>query len=208
VVCPLFLRTILSPHPSVALLPEGDNERKWIEESTGIISKRSAVPDAIFRIELNEKMLECLSDRLDGVALLAEMLSHTHSTGKYHELIRFFECAFQLSPTKMDKKLSQFLRKSGLGYDRDEVKTWLEIRNAATHADRKNDKNFVVELDVTKFIPRMEQAAYDVLLNKVKWRDRSQDKEGYLETTYGHNRKPKEHSNKKRRSYEICFQVI
>lgn len=62
-----------------------------------------------------------------------------------------------------------FLSQSELGYERQEVENWLiKIRHPATHADEK--EFFVTEPDVLPVIGRVEQAAYDVLMNKNDWR--------------------------------------
>lgn len=172
-------RSISSPSPCVAFLPENEVALEWLETSAGIVANRDSVPDVRFRLEIDEKLLMALSDRLDGVALLSEALAHNHPTGRYHEFIRLYERAFQLSISQLDKKLFQFLRDSELGYERDEIKTWIQLRDAATHADERKSNHLVLESDVTRFIPRMKQAAYDLLLNKKVWRDRSSERRNF-----------------------------
>ena len=132
------------------------------------------IPSTFFRLKLDTDLLEAVSDRRDGVALLSEALANNHATGKYREFIRFFERAFGLKISQLHKKLSQFLEKSDLGYKHDEIKNWISFRNEATHAD--NNNALVFESDVLKLIPRMEQAAYDILLNKKNWGMRSQER--------------------------------
>lgn len=169
-------RSISSPSPCVAFLPENNKALEWLEASAGIVANRDVIPDARFRLDIDEKLLTVLSDRLDGVTLLSEALAHSHATGKYHEFIRLYERAFQLSISQLDKKLSKFLNGAELGYEREEIKNWLQLRDAATHADEKKSHHLVLESDVTRFIPRMEQAAYDLLLNKTVWRDPSSER--------------------------------
>ena len=169
-------REISSPFPCLAFDPEDDTSRKWLESSDGLLTNRGGVPNAISKVEINEKTLKAISDRIDGVTLLSEALAHKNASGKYHELIRLFERAFSLAPSQMAKKLSQFLEQSELGYSKDEVKKWLEVRNPATHGDKQNNDELIFEADVSKFVPRMEQAGYDILFNKKLWRNRSRER--------------------------------
>jgi len=52
-----------------------------------------------------------------------------------------------------------------------------------THADKRND--FLVEADVAASVPRMEQAAYDVLMNKKYWRSPGVERRNLWEPPYG-----------------------
>lgn len=169
-------REINSPSPCVAFIPEDNNEFEWLEFSSGIFAGRDMIADARFQLNLGDELLISLSDRLDGVALLAEALAHTHATGKYHEFVRLFERAFLLPIARLEKKLSSFLIGANLGYTRDEIRQWIQIRDPSIHADLKISQNLVFEVDVTRYIPRMEQAAYDLLLNKGKWREKGIDR--------------------------------
>jgi len=162
-------RTISSPSPCVALKADNEQEENWLSACGGIKTNRTAVPFAQNPIEINEEIIRLLSTRVDGVAILAEALASRHAGNKYREFIRLFELAFKLSSSTIEKKLSQFLDESNLGYSRDEVSTWLNFRHGSMHADGKKSTQLVLEADVIKFIPRMEQAAYDVLFNKAEW---------------------------------------
>jgi hypothetical protein len=103
------------------------------------------------------------------LTLLAEALAHDHPTGMFHELLRVFERAFRLTSSKLVAPLGEFLDGADMGYSRAEVERWLTVlRHPATHADRRAE--FVLESDIRPVIPRMMQAAYDVLFNKVIWR--------------------------------------
>lgn len=168
-------RRISSPTPCVALLPETPESLTWLNSTRGILVAPSGYPNPRFHVTLDETAQQSLQDRLDGVALLAEALSHDHPTGKFHEFMRFFECAFARSPSQFKKKLSQFLKEGPFGYNREEIKRWIELRNPATHAD-KTETSFVLESDTRPVVARMEQAAYDVLFNKVKWHDPSRER--------------------------------
>ena len=64
-----------------------------------------------------------------------------------------------------------------VGYSKTEVKRWLiRLRNPATHVDRPGRSGIVLEVDLRSVIGRMTMAAYDVLLNKRNWGDRSVDR--------------------------------
>ncbi|SFS17119.1 hypothetical protein SAMN04487846_3455 [Microbacterium sp. cf046] len=114
-----------------------------------------------------------LSDRSDGVRLLAEALSSDHPTGKFRELCRLFERAFGLGPHALVGPLSEFLSEyEVLAVSVDEVSAWLDnLRHLATHADRR--EQFAVASDVIPVLPRILFAARDVLFNKAVWRDAS-----------------------------------
>jgi hypothetical protein len=121
------------------------------------------------RINLDKHALSALADRTDGVALLVEALAQEHAIGKFRDFVRLFERAFALPPRKLTSPLTSFLY-SQFGYTRDEIAVWLEqYRDAVTHADTRT--KFLLETDVRPVIDRMEQAATDVLFNKLAWRD-------------------------------------
>ena len=124
-------------------------------------------------------------DRSDGAALLAEALAHDHPTGKFHELIRLFERAFARPAKLLVEPLQTFLNPS-YGYTEEELARWFEqLRDPATHADARAD--VVFEKDVRPVIARMEQAAFDVLLNKAQWRDPASDRKDIWNPATGTN---------------------
>ena len=169
-------RIISSPSPCVAFSISDAEDEIWLKNSKGIQTNRTAIPCAMPHFEINEKVLNLLSDRADGAALLAEALSSNHAGNKYREYTRLFECAFRMSIPQIEKKLSQFLEDANLGYTRAEVKKWIEYRHGLIHADGKKANQIVLESDVRKYIPRMEQAAYDVLFNKRNWGSASKER--------------------------------
>ncbi len=178
-------RNISSPAPFIALIPDDAPSREFLEKAEGFLRESCGqllhrVPD---RIDVLDK-LDKLYDRLDGVSLLAESLSHDHATGKFHEYIRVFERAFRLPAKRLIEPLSEYLRASDLGYTRAEIEKWLdEIRDPATHADAKD--SFVTEAHVRLVVWRMEQAAYDVVFNKEEWRAPSITRRELLTWTSG-----------------------
>jgi hypothetical protein len=122
---------------------------------------------------LNNETLSALSDRQDGVALLAEGLSHSNALGRYHEFLRLFERAFGRKTGGLVASLVPFLstEESPMGFTKREIHSWIEARPKAAHADRRPE--FFLEADVRPWVNRMEEAAYDVLLNKASWREPS-----------------------------------
>lgn len=164
-------RTISSPHPCIALFPISQESHMLLSKAKGFHIKNRGLFGTKNRIDIEHYQNE-LSDRFDGVALLAEALANDHATGRFHELLRFFERAFRCSSSKLIEPLSVFLKDANLGYSQDEVKRWVvDMRHPATHADTK--EQFLLESDIRPIIRRMEQAAYYVLMNKEEWRSTS-----------------------------------
>lgn len=165
-------RSISSPIPAVAFLPEDEETRAWLDGTNGIFRSGSGIVSiGGIRID-SDTAINFTSDRPDGAALLAEALSHNHPTGTFHELLRVFERAFSLTSSALVTPLAEFLDGANMGYSQAEVKRWLtELRHPATHADVR--ENFVLESDIRPVIPRIMQAAYEVLFNKDSWRNPS-----------------------------------
>lgn len=169
-------RSISSPHPFVAFLPQSDEEKHWLSQQTILQGTHVSIPKTTYPTLASAENLAALQDRLDGVSILAEALAHRHPTGQFHEFIRLFERAFTLTPSQCEKKLAQFLQGAELGYDRAEIRRWVELRNPATHANDVTNDFIVLESHVRPFIARMEQAAFDVLFNKKTWKDTSKER--------------------------------
>jgi len=164
-------RTISSTNPCVAFQPANRSERAWLRKRGGMNLPDRLPAELRMGLRVPGSLFSEVADRPDGVALLAEALAHTHPSGKFHELVRFFEAAFALPYNKLAGKLMQFLRTNerDLGYTRDEVDRWFhEVRDPIAHADEGRD--FALEATTRPIVHRMEQAAYDVLLNKKVWR--------------------------------------
>jgi hypothetical protein len=167
-------RQISSATPWVALCDLQDTERSTPDASKGFRGPQGTVA-AHSSLDLTDpNLVGALADRISGVALLAEASSTKHSVARYREFIRFLEHAFARSLNQLEKKLSQFLISGDLGYTRAEVQDWVVPRHGAIHGDQQQPEDLVMERDVRRFLPRMEQAAYDVLFNKAVWHDASQ----------------------------------
>jgi len=166
-------RSIGSPQAvSLVLLPQNENEVSWLRESSGF-EKGNQLILAVrryYQFKLDDVTLSVLQDRLDGVQLLAEALSHDHATGRFHDLLRFFERSFAQRSGLLVKPLGQFLQGADQNYTTREIQHWIE-RGPLTHADRRPD--FLIESDVRPLIDRMEFGAYDILLHKDSWRSPS-----------------------------------
>lgn len=115
-----------------------------------------------------------LFDRLDGVALLAEALNSSTALGRYMQLIRLLERAFKLGPGSITRPLAEFLKPSPFNISLAEVETWTAARALSAHADRREE--FYLDADVRPIVGRMQNAGYEVLLNKKDWRDPSSER--------------------------------
>jgi len=166
-------RKISSPMPSIAFVIESKGEEEWLKAAKGVYYQDPVFISTESDLSLNlDEFVNHLGDRIDGISLLAEAINNRHMTGRFREFIRLFERAFTKSSTKLIEPLYKFLSQSGLGYEKEEIEDWLiKIRHPATHADEK--EFFVTEPDVFPVIGRVEQAAYDVLMNKRDWRSTS-----------------------------------
>lgn len=139
--------------------------------STGTALHLPAGPVGIF----DDDLVGDLLDRLDGVALLAEALNHDAAIGRYGQLVRVFERAFAAANVALTTPLTDFLvgHTSHL-FSAEEIAEWLESRGAAIHADRRPE--ILLESDLRPIVPRMTEAAYDVLFNKRDWHSNSVDR--------------------------------
>lgn len=168
------LRLTKLPTSSAGLVEVPTVERREIERGLQSFADpgvgRGIIDSSAF-IELTPDILDSLSDRADGVQLLAEALSHVHKTGQFHDFVRLFERAFACSGKALSAPLINFLSSAPGKFEPDEIANWAQLRNPTTHAG-KNDE-FLVESDLRDVIPRMKRAAYEVIFNKSDWRSRS-----------------------------------
>lgn len=165
-------RSICSPTPCVALAFENDLEKEFLYSSAGIKSNVESHHGARSQIPLQAELVSAVIDRLDGVKLLAEAYTGGES-GRYKDLVRFFELAFRLEFTHVRKALYRFLESMPYGYTKQEIGEWISKRDPAVHADLRITKDFATASDVRDYLMRMEQAAVDVLFNKSVWGDNS-----------------------------------
>lgn len=177
-------RKISSPSPSVALIAENKSEFEYLSTLSGIkypIGNR-AIADGVPDLDLDENLAN-ISDRMDGVALIAEARAHNHASGRFRECVRLFERAFGLAGQKLKYPLSNFLEGGNLGYSYQEIENWIEIRDKVTHADLRSDVAF--ESDSSWVVGRAIQATYDVLLNKTMWRSADAGRRNCWQPPYG-----------------------
>ena len=163
-------RSIMSPVPCVGLESEGEHEAKFLRSSEGIKTKPawSEIGQRFHIPRDNAQAIASLSDRMNGVALLAEAYSGGGESSKYRDFVRFFELAFGLSSSKVSKKLANFLAPA-MRCTRNEVQGWMDLRNPYSHADPKRTDFIASAADIRRFLLRMEQACLDVLFNKEEW---------------------------------------
>lgn len=113
-----------------------------------------------------------IKDRQEGLTLMSDALNQNSASGQLRDLMRLFENAFD-SPTKeIRKKIIQFLNPT-MGYTSDEINLWIRLRDGLSHADKKKTGVIYYEADAAPHLNRIKQAAYDVLLNKANWNNRS-----------------------------------
>ena len=165
-------RELSSPNPYVAFEAQSDEERAWLAESVGLHGGLEGVCNQSLEHKLDmqsDEQLSSLSDRWDGVALLSEAITATRATGRFLDFMRLFERAFRTAAPRLEGPLVAFLDER-LRYSSDEVGHWTTtMRGSAAHADQRAE--FLIEPDVRPYLARVEQAAWDVLMNKRTWRD-------------------------------------
>jgi hypothetical protein len=163
-------RQIFSALPEAALRDLNEQDRDWLKSVSGFAITGTHRISVDSSMQLADLPIAALTDRPDGVTLLAEALSSDHETGQFRELCRVLERAFACGPHDLIDPVTSFLQHfTALDYQRDEVEHWLDdLRHVATHADRR--ERFAVAADVAPALGRLQQAAYDVLLNKANWR--------------------------------------
>ena len=162
--------SISSPTPAAALLADGDDGHEWLAKASYLDLRPlgNGRPQPSWKVELTDELQKGLADRLDGVALLAEALGHKHPTGRFHEYLRLFERAFARPARNLAEPLVEVLD-ARFGYTTEEIEHWLGVlRDPATHADARPE--FVLEADTRPVVGRMHQAAFDLLMNKERWR--------------------------------------
>jgi hypothetical protein len=162
-------RQVVSGTPPAAFIPENEDDSVLLGMAVAI---RAGPPQPLSSLHTPIDLREltfALSDRWDGAAVLAEAYSHTSLSGRYRDFVRLFELAFTRAFTEMEKKLAQTLLPA-MGYSVSEVREWQALRHPFSHADGKITKVIALDRDARPVFQRMEQAAWDILLNKAEWR--------------------------------------
>lgn len=165
-------KSIFSPYPCAAIEHKDNKEKEYLKSSNGIqvVARRDNGSNQ--PIDFNPEYVSLLTDRLDGIFVLSEHYSSSES-GKYRELVRFFELAFNLPFVQIEKKLFQFLKNTPYGYERDEIRRWISHRHPMMHADQRKSQSISFTSDIQSYLLRMEQAAIEVLFNKTYWHSSS-----------------------------------
>lgn len=179
-------KNISSTKPSVFLESENLNDTAILQKIKRI-SFNKLVNLARQNIEHTFDLDFCLNnfnDRLDGVKIYSEANSTKTSSGKFREYIRLFEKGFKSSNSGLIKPLSDFLLSyTKLNYDKSEIENWINMRNKSIHANCKD--GFLIEREIISLIPRLEQAAIDILFNKSNWGNRSINRRNLFEFKRG-----------------------
>jgi len=179
-------RRLASPWPPVALVAETEEERQKLAHARAFRYRSHTYPDATPMVEKPESaLLSGLTDRLEGVQAMATFIGQTEPLARYREAIRFFEIAFALPVSQVEKKLAQFLGSGKFGYTRNEVGAWLGHRDGSMHGDGLHTRTLVWDADVARFASRIEQAMYDVLFNKADWHSPSKQRRDVWRATAG-----------------------
>jgi hypothetical protein len=162
-------RHLSSAWPPVMLRANGPEGEAWLSERAGLRYgrlknwARLEEPPRLTEDEMNQ-----LADRADGLSLLAEGSGISHASGRFHEYIRVFERGFGKASKVLASPLTEFLDPR-FGFTVSELEVWFkELRDPLTHADQR--PTFLLERDINPVIDRVEQAATDVVFNKVNWR--------------------------------------
>ncbi len=161
-------RAVSSTWPALALKPQSDNDFRLLASAKGIAAPEGnhGIPGSVYEFDTASQIIH-LSDRIDGVAIIAEALGHSQASGRFRDLIRLFERAFGKAGKALVAPLAAFLKPKD-GYSLAEVSNWIDVRDGVTHADKKD--KILFDGDVAWVVERVTQAAYDVLLNKEQWR--------------------------------------
>lgn len=167
----LSSKNITSPVPCIAFEFEDVNEESWLKSHSGVLYK-SRKEEGLRPIGVRapidlSKYSEDIADRYDGIALMSEAISHDHLSGKLHEYFRLFERAFKLGADKIVKPMTDYFDGLRYEYSEKEIESWMKVRHSIAHG--KASQHNVIESHVAPIFGRVEQAAFDILLNKKNW---------------------------------------
>lgn len=125
-----------------------------------------AVP--IIKSDIARMDANALMDRLAGMSYLAEALNATSPIGQYSQLVRLFESGFATAIRDVQGLLTTFLADTSYRFTAEEVAAWLSARGRSLHADNPT-RQYLLSGDVARYVGRMLEAGYDLLLNKETW---------------------------------------
>jgi hypothetical protein len=168
-------RSVVCGTPPVALIPESDEDLALLARASVIAADPPRMLSTVRQRLGIGQIVPFIGDRINGVAMLAESYAHATLAGQYRDLVRFFEMGFAGSFIDLHKKLHQTLAPA-MGYTVDEIQQWQRLRHPFSHADGKKTKEIALEADARPVVQRMEQAAFDILLNKAEWATWSSDR--------------------------------
>jgi hypothetical protein len=166
---------MFSPRPYILLSGDDEREVRLLRDTKRIILPPARTGGGIVGPGLRAPfdVAGLLHDRPDGVVLLGAAVAAGHGVGKLHELFRLFENAFSTAGVALVEPLAAFLQSYPswrLEYNGDEIGMWVrDLRHPATHADLQKTTKLAMDSDIDPYMPRIEQAAYDVLFNKESW---------------------------------------
>lgn len=169
-------RQITSTIPSIFLSPTNEKEKKYLSEADGFDFGKKPRLQSTIKLKFDlDLCLKNLGDRFDGFRIISEANNTNNLSGKFHEYIRLFERAFKKANKHLIDPLARFLMQNEeMGYSLEEVRNWMGVRHKSIHSDQK--EIFFVESDIRPYIYRVQQACYEVLFNKEKWRSPSIDR--------------------------------
>jgi hypothetical protein len=105
-----------------------------------------------------------LLGRPAAVALLSDAFSTTGAPGRLALVMRFFEYALASSQKHLAKALAGYASATGRGFDETEARRWTAIRPGVAHPNLGALRS--AELSPELILPRVEELALDVLVNK------------------------------------------
>lgn len=153
----------------VAYYAENDYEKEILQKSPGFQAEVDGfVEYSLYPATEIENIVDYMEDRIEGVFLWRNAQNQDSESGKYRDYIRIFENAFELSSKQLSARLVKFID-ARMNYTRREVDDWISYRDPISHADKKKSDSIAFDSDVGPFVNRMEQAAYDVIMNKNEW---------------------------------------
>lgn len=168
-------KQISVPSPSFYFIPKSLDEALFLKKTTVKFQRkfRYVYHDSYFDIL---RLFPNLMDRIDGISILTEATNSNHAIGAFRDYIRLYERAFKRNKNSgIISKIIQFSNQTEFKYSKNELNTWFNLRDPASHGDKKEIT--ILESDIKKYLHRMRQMAYDILLNKKDWNSEKTERE-------------------------------